>query len=127
MNESGRSVQKAMQFFKIPLGNVTVFHDELDIAPGKFRMKVGGGIAGHNGLRSIKQHCGNEFARARMGIGHPGHKDKVSGYVLSDFAKAEHNMRDDMINGSARYADLLAGGQADLYQTRVAEYINQNI
>jgi len=127
MNESGRSVQKAMQFFKIPLDNVTVFHDELDIAPGKFRMKVGGGIAGHNGLRSIKQHCGNEFARARMGIGHPGHKDKVSGYVLSDFAKAEHNMRDDMINGSARYADLLAGGQADLYQTRVAEYINQNI
>jgi len=127
MNESGRSVQKAMQFFKIPLENVTVFHDELDIAPGKFRMKVGGGIAGHNGLRSIKQHCGNEFARARMGIGHPGHKDKVSGYVLSDFAKAEHNMRDDMINGSARYADLLAGGQADLYQTRVAEYINQNI
>ena len=127
MNESGRSVQKAMQFFKIPLDNVTVFHDELDIAPGKFRMKVGGGIAGHNGLRSIKQHCGNEFTRARMGIGHPGHKDKVSGYVLSDFAKAEHNMRDDMINGSARYADLLAGGQADLYQTRVAEYINQNI
>ena len=127
INESGRSVQKAMQFFKIPLDNVTVFHDELDIAPGKFRMKVGGGIAGHNGLRSIKQHCGNEFARARMGIGHPGHKDKVSGYVLSDFAKAEHNMRDDMINGSARYADLLAGGQADLYQTRVAEYINQNI
>lgn len=127
MNESGRSVQKAMQFFKIPLDNVTVFHDELDIAPGKFRMKTGGGIAGHNGLRSIKQHCGNEFTRARMGIGHPGHKDKVSGYVLSDFAKAEHNMRDDMINGSARYADLLAGGQADLYQTRVAEYINQNI
>jgi len=127
MNESGRSVQKAMQFFKIPLDNVTVFHDELDIAPGKFRMKVGGGIAGHNGLRSIKQHCGNEFRRVRMGIGHPGHKDKVSGYVLSDFAKAEHNMRDDMINGSARYADLLAGGQADLYQTRVAEYINQNI
>ena len=127
MNESGRSVQKAMQFFKIPLDNVTVFHDELDIAPGKFRMKVGGGIAGHNGLRSIKQHCGNEFQRARMGIGHPGQKDKVSGYVLSDFTKAEHNMRDDMINGSARYADLLAGGQADLYQTRVAEYINQNI
>ena len=127
MNESGQSVQKAMQFYKIPLENVTVFHDELDIDAGKFRLKIGGGIAGHNGLRSIKQHCGNEFRRVRMGIGHPGHKDKVSGYVLSDFAKAEHNMRDDMINGSARYADLLAGGQADLYQTRVAEYINQNI
>lgn len=123
MNESGRSVQKAMQFYKIPLSNVTVFHDELDIAPGKFRYKIGGGIAGHNGLRSIKQNCGNEFARIRMGIGHPGHKDKVSGYVLSNFAKAENNLRDDMINGAARYADLLASGQSELYQTRVSEYI----
>lgn len=123
MNESGRSVQKAMQFYKIPLSNVTVFHDELDIAPGKFRYKIGGGIAGHNGLRSIKQNCGNEFARIRMGIGHPGHKDKVSSYVLSNFPKAEHNLRDDMINGAARYADLLASGQTELYQTRVSEYI----
>ena len=77
MNESGQSVQQAMQFYKISLGNVTVFHDELDLAPGKFRMKTGGGIAGHNGLRSIRQHCGEEFHRVRIGIGHPGHKDKV--------------------------------------------------
>ena len=124
MNESGQSVQAAMQFYKIPLENVTVFHDELDIDPGKYRLKIGGGIAGHNGLRSIKKHCGNEFQRVRMGIGHPGQKDRVSGYVLSDFAKDEHDLRDDMINGSARFADLLAGGNADLFQTRVAEYIN---
>jgi len=124
MNESGQSVQKAMQFFKIPLSNLTVFHDELDIAPGKFRMKLGGGIAGHNGLRSIRQLCGgDQFWRVRMGIGHPGHKDRVSGYVLSDFAKAEHNIRDDMANGAARYADLLASGNTELYQTRVSEYI----
>ncbi|WP_409433607.1 aminoacyl-tRNA hydrolase [Litorimonas sp. RW-G-Af-16] len=124
MNESGQSVQAAMSFYKVPLENITVFHDELDIDPGKFRIKIGGGIAGHNGLRSIKQHCGNEFRRVRMGIGHPGHKDRVSGYVLSDFAKSEHELRDDMINGSARYADLLAEGKADLFQTRVSEYIN---
>jgi len=124
MNESGQSVQKAMQFFKVPLDNVTVFHDELDLASGKFRMKFGGGIAGHNGLRSIRQLCGGEnFHRARLGIGHPGHKDKVHSYVLSDFAKTEHNMRDDMTNALARYADLLAGDDRELYQTRVSEYI----
>ena len=123
MNESGQSVQQAMQFYKIPLENVTVFHDELDLAPGKFRMKTGGGIAGHNGLRSIRQHCGKEFHRARLGIGHPGHKDRVHSYVLSDFAKAEHGLRDDICDGTARYADLLAAGNRELFQTRVTEYI----
>ncbi len=123
MNESGQAVQQAMQFYKIPLENVTVFHDELDIAPGKFRMKTGGGIAGHNGLRSIRQHCGEEFHRVRLGIGHPGHKDKVHSYVLSDFAKAEHGIRDNICNGAARYADLLAVNNRELYQTRVTEYI----
>ncbi|MEP1231018.1 MAG: aminoacyl-tRNA hydrolase, partial [Litorimonas sp.] len=83
MNESGQSVQKAMGFYKIPPTSLTVFHDELDIAHGKFRMKLGGGIAGHNGLRSIRQLCGGDnFWRVRMGIGHPGHKDRVSSYVL---------------------------------------------
>jgi len=126
MNESGQSVQKAMSFYKIPLSKVTVFHDELDIAPGKFRMKLGGGIAGHNGLRSIKALCGGaDFWRVRMGIGHPGHKDRVSPYVLSNFAKDEHNLRDDMTNGAARYADLLASGNTELYQTRVSEYISE--
>lgn len=123
MNESGQAVQQAMQFYKIPLSNVTVFHDELDLAPGKFRMKTGGGIAGHNGLRSIRQHCGEDFHRVRLGIGHPGHKDKVHSYVLSDFAKAEHGIRDDICNGAARYADLLAAGNSELFQTRVTEYI----
>ena len=123
MNESGQSVQAAMQFYKISLENVTVFHDELDLDFGKVRLKVGGGIAGHNGLRSIKQHCGNEYQRVRIGIDHPGHKDRVHSHVLSDFAKGEHNMRDDIINGLSKYADLLAEGKPDLYQTRVSEYI----
>ncbi len=123
MNESGQSVQLAMQFYKVPLSNVSVFHDELDLDYGKVRLKVGGGIAGHNGLRSIKQHCGNEYQRIRIGIDHPGHKDRVHSHVLSDFRKDEINMRDDILNGLARYADLLAGEQADLYQTRVSEYI----
>ena len=124
MNESGHAVRAAMNFYKVPLDKITVFHDELDIAPGKFRMKFGGGIAGHNGLRSIKQHCGGgDFWRVRMGIGHPGHKDKVASYVLSNFAKAEEAIRDDMANGSARYADILASENTELYQTRVSEYV----
>ncbi|MGB3456648.1 MAG: aminoacyl-tRNA hydrolase [Litorimonas sp.] len=124
MNKSGVAVQKAMAFYKVPLDRVTVFHDELDIAPGKVRVKMGGGLAGHNGLRSINQMCGGpDFRRIRLGIGHPGHKDRVSGYVLSGFAKDEYDLRDDMCNGVARYADLLADGDVDVFQTRVAEYI----
>lgn len=123
MNESGRSVQAAVKFYKIPLEHIVVFHDELDIAPGKFRMKTGGGIAGHNGLRSIRQHIGENFHRGRLGIGHPGHKDKVHGYVLSDFAKSETAMRNAMCDGIARYADLLANDKRDLFQTRVMEYV----
>lgn len=119
MNESGRAVQQAMQFYKIPLDNVTVFHDELDLAPGKFRLKTGGGIAGHNGLRSIRQHVGENFHRARLGIGHPGQKDKVHGYVLSNFAKSEDRWVADMMNALARAADHLAAGDRDKYQTKV--------
>jgi len=118
MNESGRSVQQAMQFYKIPLDQVTVFHDELDLAPGKLRMKTGGGIAGHNGLRSIRQHVGENFHRARLGIGHPGHKDKVHGYVLSNFAKSETWVMDRM-DAMARAANLLAAGEREKYQTKV--------
>lgn len=124
MNKSGVAVQKAMAFYKIPLSNVTVFHDELDLSPGKVRVKMGGGLAGHNGLRSINQLCGgSDFQRIRLGIGHPGHKDRVSGYVLSGFAKDEIDLRDDMSNGIARYAEHLASGETDMFQTRVAEYI----
>lgn len=108
MNESGRAVQAAAKFYKIPLSQIVVFHDELDLAPGKFRLKTGGGIAGHNGLRSIRQHMGAEFHRARMGIGHPGHKDKVHSYVLSDFAKAEEPWVEDLNRAIAKAAPLLA-------------------
>ena len=119
MNESGRAVQKAMQFYKIPLEKVVVFHDELDLAPGKFRMKTGGGIAGHNGLRSIRQHVGENFHRARLGIGHPGHKDKVMGFVLSDFSKTESSWVNTLCDALARSADLLVAGEFNKYQTRV--------
>ena len=119
MNDSGTSVQKAMQFYKIPLNKVTVFHDELDLAPGKIRMKTGGGIAGHNGLRSIRQHVGEGYHRARLGIGHPGQKDKVHSYVLSDFAKSEQQWVEDYIDALARAADNLAVQEHDKYQTAV--------
>jgi len=119
MNESGRAVQKAMQFYKIPLDNVTVFHDELDLASGKFRMKTGGGIAGHNGLRSIRQHVGENYHRARIGIDHPGQKDRVHAYVLSDFSKSERTWVDPLIDALARSSDLLAAGARDKYQTKV--------
>ena len=88
MNESGRAVAEAQRFFKIPLADVVVFHDELDLAPAKLRVKIGGGNAGHNGLRSITAHCGNDYRRVRIGIGHPGDKALVHPYVLSDFAKS---------------------------------------
>ena len=89
MNESGRAVQEAASFFKIGAGDVTVFQDELELPPAKLRVKVGGGIAGHNGLRSISAHIGNDYRRVRLGIGHPGVKELVHGHVLSDFAKAD--------------------------------------
>ena len=89
MNESGRSVGEAMRFYKLTPADVTVFYDELDLAPGKVRVKVGGGTAGHNGIRSTVAHIGEEFRRVRLGIGHPGHKDRVTGHVLGNFARAE--------------------------------------
>jgi len=95
MNLSGQSVGEAMRFYKLEPEDVTVFHDELDLAPRKIRVKQGGGHAGHNGLRSIHQHIGPDYWRVRIGIGHPGHKDRVSGYVLHDFAKADADWLDD--------------------------------
>ena len=89
MNESGRSVGEAMRFYKLTPADVTVFYDELDLAPGKVRVKVGGGAAGHNGIRSLTAHIGEDFRRVRLGIGHPGHKERVTGHVLGNFAKAE--------------------------------------
>ena len=108
MNESGRAVNEAMRFYKIDLKDVFVFHDELDLAAAKVRVKLGGGNAGHNGLRSITAHCGNEYHRIRLGIGHPGHKDAVHGFVLSDFSRAERDWVDDLCGAMADAAILLA-------------------
>ncbi len=119
MNESGRSVGAAAHFYKIPKDKIVVFHDELDLDPGKFRMKFGGGIAGHNGLRSIKQMIGADFHRARMGIGHPGHKDRVSGYALSNFSKADKDWVEPLIGACVRCADLLATCEFEKYQSKV--------
>ncbi len=120
MNLSGQSVQAAVQFYKLTPGDVTVFHDELDLAPGKCRVKTGGGHAGHNGLRSLHQHLGADYHRVRLGIGHPGHKDKVSPYVLNDFAKAEADWLDDLLRGISDGAADLARGETGRFMNAVA-------
>jgi PTH1 family peptidyl-tRNA hydrolase len=119
MNESGRAVAEAMHFYKLALGDVVVFHDELDLPPGKVRVKAGGGIAGHNGLRSITAHIGNDYRRVRIGIGHPGNKDMVHGYVLSDFAKAERDWVETLTGIIADNAGLLAQGADSTFQNKV--------
>ncbi|TKD18296.1 aminoacyl-tRNA hydrolase [Rhodobacter capsulatus] len=120
MNLSGQSVRAAADFYKIPVEAITVFHDELDLAPGKLRLKQGGGHAGHNGLRSIHQHMGEAYARVRLGIGHPGDKDRVAGYVLSDFAKAEAVWLDDLMRGISDGAAVLAAGDGAKFLNAVA-------
>jgi PTH1 family peptidyl-tRNA hydrolase len=119
MNESGNAVQAAQNFYKIPLKDIAVFHDELDLAPAKVRVKVGGGNAGHNGLRSISAMCGNDYLRVRLGIGHPGDKNLVHHYVLSDFFKDEHGWVEAVLDAVADSAGLLAAGQPDKFQNRV--------
>lgn len=119
MNESGRAVAEAQRFYKIELRDVFAFHDELDLPPGKVRYKVGGGNAGHNGLRSITAHCGNDYARVRLGIGHPGDKALVHNYVLSDFAKAERDWVEAVCDGCAELAGLLATHRLDEFQNRM--------
>jgi PTH1 family peptidyl-tRNA hydrolase len=108
MNESGRSVGEAMRFYKLGMEALTVFHDELDLAPFKVKVKTGGGTAGHNGLRSIDQHLGPDFRRVRIGIGHPGHKDRVTGYVLGNYAKAEMDDLVEMLGAIGGEAEWLA-------------------
>lgn len=120
MNLSGQSVRAAADFHKIPVEAITVFHDELDLAPGKIRLKQGGGHAGHNGLRSIHQHMGENYARVRLGIGHPGAKDRVAAYVLSDFAKAEASLLDDLMRGISDGAPALAAGDAAKFLNAVS-------
>jgi PTH1 family peptidyl-tRNA hydrolase len=119
MNESGRSVAEAQRFYKVDLADVIVFHDELDLAPAKVRVKLGGGNAGHNGLRSITAQCGNDYRRVRIGIGHPGDKDLVHAYVLSDFAKSEEAWVEDLCRACADAAPLLAKGDDASFQNKV--------
>lgn len=120
MNESGTSVAAAAKFFKIPAKDIVAFHDELDLAPAKLRVKQGGGDAGHNGLRSISAHLGGTYRRARMGIGHPGDKALVHHYVLSDFAKAEAGWVDALCKACADLAAWLAKGDDGRFQNDVA-------
>jgi len=120
MNDSGRSVQDAQRFLKIADADVLVFHDELDLAPGKLRLKTGGGNAGHNGLRSITAHIGNDYARVRLGIGHPGAKHLVSGYVLHDFAKADADWLEPLLDAIADAAGRLAAGDEQRFLAEVA-------
>ena len=110
MNDSGRAAQEAARFHKSALGDVVVFHDELDLAPAKLRIKVGGGDAGHNGLRSLTAHLGAGYKRIRMGIGHPGDKSAVHGYVLNDFAKAEEPWVGALCRALAEHAALIVSG-----------------
>jgi PTH1 family peptidyl-tRNA hydrolase len=119
MNDSGRAVAEAARFFKIPLADIVVFYDELDLPPGKLRVKTGGGNAGHNGLRSISAHVGNDYRRVRFGIGHPGVKEMVQHHVLSDFAKSDRPWLEALIDAVADNADLLAKGEDATFQNRV--------
>jgi PTH1 family peptidyl-tRNA hydrolase len=120
MNRSGESVAAAMRFHKLASRDVLVLYDEIDLPPGKMRVKLGGGAAGHNGIRSIDDHIGSDFWRVRIGVGHPGHKDLVSSYVLHDFAKADIAWLDPLLDAVAEDIEALTSGQSELFLTRVA-------
>ena len=120
MNNSGQSVGAAMRFFKLDPTDIVVFHDEIDLAPGKIRVKNGGGHAGHNGLRSLHAHLGEGYQRVRIGVGHPGHKDAVPTYVLRDFSKADQAWLGPLLDGVADGAPYLADGDAGRFQNAVA-------
>jgi PTH1 family peptidyl-tRNA hydrolase len=119
MNESGRAVAEAAHFYKLGVPQIVVFHDEIDLAPGKVRVKVGGGVAGHNGLRSITAHIGNDYRRVRIGVGHPGDKDLVYAHVLSDFAKSERPWVEALCAVIADSAEFLVRGQDASFQNKV--------
>jgi PTH1 family peptidyl-tRNA hydrolase len=119
MNDSGRAVQEAANFFKLGVSEITVFQDELELPPGKVRVKIGGGVAGHNGLRSISSHIGNDYRRVRIGIGHPGVKELVHSYVLSDFFKEERPWVEALCAAIAEHAGQLATDRDSTFQNRV--------
>ncbi|MDP3747999.1 MAG: aminoacyl-tRNA hydrolase [Phenylobacterium sp.] len=118
-NESGRSVGEALKFYKLTPADLVLFYDEIDLAPGRFRMKTGGGAAGNNGVRSVTAHVGPDFRRARLGVGHPGQSELVQGHVLSDFHKVDQNWVADLLAAIADAAPLLAAGEDEKYQTEV--------
>ncbi|MEM1105465.1 MAG: aminoacyl-tRNA hydrolase [Pseudomonadota bacterium] len=118
-NETGRAVAEAARFYKIPIDQVSVFHDEIDLAPGRLRIKRGGGHSGNRGVRSVSDHMGAQFRRVRMGVGHPGDKSQVMPYVLSDFPKAETAWRDALIEAISGALPLLAAGEDERFQTEV--------
>ena len=120
MNESGRAIGEALRFYKLGVEALTVFHDELDLPPFKVKVKTGGGAAGHNGLRSTDQHLGPDYRRVRLGIGHPGHKDRVTGHVLGNFAKAELDPLADMLGAVTAEAALLAAGEDARFMNAVS-------
>lgn len=119
MNDSGLAAAEATQFFKIPVGDVVVFHDEIDLPAAKLRVKTGGGNAGHNGLRSVSAHIGNDYRRVRLGVGHPGVKDLVHAHVLNDFAKSEREWVETLCDAVADNAGLLAQGDDAGFQNKV--------
>lgn len=119
MNESGRSVEAASHFYKLDVGDIVVFHDEIDLPPAKVRVKTGGGIAGHNGLRSISSHVGNDYRRVRIGVGHPGVKDLVYPYVLGDFAKAERPWVEALCDIIADNVVMIVKGEDSGFQNKV--------
>ena len=121
MNESGRALSEAIKFYKLDLDNVLVFFDEIELVPGKIRVRKGGGHAGHNGIRSLISHVGEEFWRVRMGVGHPGHKDRVSGYVLQDFAKTDRDWVSALIDATVDATSLLIEGDHNRFMTDVAQ------
>lgn len=120
MNESGRAVGAAVRYWKLEPEDVIVFHDDLDLAPGKIRVKQGGGHGGHNGLRSIDAHMGKDYRRVRLGIGHPGEKDRVTGHVLRDFSKADRDWLGPLLDAVADAAPMLIQGDDTGFMTRVA-------
>jgi peptidyl-tRNA hydrolase, PTH1 family len=120
MNESGRAAGEAARFYKLDPADIIVFHDELDLVPGKVRVKAGGGVAGHNGLRSLTAHLGNDYVRARIGIGHPGSKDLVKNWVLHDFVKSDREWLEPLLGAIAKAAPELADGANDKFQSFVA-------
>lgn len=124
MNNSGQSVQAAMRFYKLEPQDVVVIHDEIDLAPAKVKFKRGGGHAGHNGLRSIQNHIGADYARVRLGVGHPGHKDAVPAYVLRDFPKADDEWLDDVLRGVSDGAPYLAADDPAKFSNAVAMRVN---